>query len=99
MAFRAAPRLAGGATYLWVSARARNALRRIAVLGGIAAGVFVFAIIAFVLVPRRASRSAQAVAATVEAKDDSTNAVNAREGYRRRVATADSLLTAARRVA
>jgi Mrp family chromosome partitioning ATPase len=98
MAFRAAPRLAGGATYLWVSARASNAMRRLAVLGGIAAGVFVFAIIAFVLVPRRASRSAQAVAATIEAKADSGAAVRVREGYRRKVAAADSLIAAARRV-
>jgi Mrp family chromosome partitioning ATPase len=98
MAFRAAPRLAGGVTYLWVSARARNALRRIAVLGGIAGGVFVVAIIAFVLVPRRASRSAHAVAATIEAKEDSSAAVNARESYRRRIIAADSLLAAARRV-
>lgn len=97
MAFRAAPRLAGGATYLWVSARARNALRRTAVLGGIAAGVFVFAIIAFVLVPRRATRSAQTVAASIEAKHDSTPALISREGYRRRIANADSLLAAARR--
>lgn len=99
MAFRAAPRLAGGATYLWVSARARNALRRFAVLGGIAGGVFVFAIIAFVIVPKRASRSAQVVAAKIEVKEDSSTAVSARESYRRKVAAADSLLAAARRVA
>lgn len=98
MAFRVAPRLAGGATYLWMSARARNALRRFAVLGGIAAGVFVIAIIAFVLVPRRASRSAQAVTAKIEAKEDSSPAVIARETFRRKVTTADSLLAAARRV-
>ena len=96
MAFRVAPRLAGGATYLWVSARAKNALRRISVLGGIAAGVFVVAIIAFVLVPRKASRTAEAVSARIEAKEDSSAFVIAREASRRKIAHADSLLSSAR---
>jgi len=98
MAFRAAPRLAGGATYLWVSARAKNALRRLSVLGSIAAAVFVVAIIAFVLVPRKASRSAHAVAANVEAKQDSGAAVRTRDAFRKKVMVADSLLAAARRI-
>lgn len=97
MAIRANSRLAGGATYLWVAARARNALRRVSVLGGVATAVFVFAIIAFVLVPRKASRSAQVVAAKVEAKEDSAPAVNVREAARRKVVAADSLLASARR--
>jgi tyrosine-protein kinase Etk/Wzc len=98
MAFRAAPRLAGGAAYLWVSARAKNALRRVSILGGVATGVFVFAIIAFILVPRKASRSAQVVAAKIEAKEDSSRASKARDIAFRKIAVADSLLTAARGV-
>lgn len=97
MAIRANSRLAGGATYLWVSARAKNALRRVSVLGGVATAVFVFAIIAFVLVPRKASRSAQVVAAKVEAKEDSAPAVNVREAARRKIVADDSLLASARR--
>ncbi|MBA3644720.1 MAG: hypothetical protein H0W63_00940 [Gemmatimonadaceae bacterium] len=97
MAFRVATRLSGGATYVWVSARAKNALRRISVLGGIAAGVFVFAIIAFVLVPKRASRSAQTVAAKIEAKEDSSAPLHSREVSRRKIAIADSLLASVRR--
>lgn len=98
MVFRATPRLAGGATYLWVSARARNALRRITILGGVATAVFVFAIIAFVLVPKKASQSAQVVAAKIEAKEDSSPVGRARDGLRRKIVIADSLLLAARRV-
>jgi Mrp family chromosome partitioning ATPase len=96
VAFRATSRLAGGATYLWVSARAKNALRRVSVLGGVAAAVFVFAIIAFVLVPRKASKSAQVVAARIEAKQDSVPVARARDESRRKVIVADSLLAAAR---
>lgn len=97
MAIRANSRLAGGATYLWVSARAKNALRRVAVLGGIATTVFVFAIIAFVLVPRKASRSAQVVAAKIEPKQDSVQAVGARDAARKKISNDDSLLASARR--
>jgi Mrp family chromosome partitioning ATPase len=96
MTFRTT-RLSGGPTYLWVSARAKNALRRVTVLGGIAAAVFVLAIIAFVLVPRKASRRAQVVAAKIEAKEDSTPSARVRSGALARIRIADSLLSAARR--
>ncbi|MDQ6716880.1 MAG: hypothetical protein M3Z17_00885 [Gemmatimonadota bacterium] len=97
MAIRVNSRLAGGATYLWVSARAKNALRRVSILGGVATAVFVFAIIAFVLVPRKASRSAQIVAAKIEVKQDSAQAVGIRESARRKIIADDSLLASARR--
>lgn len=99
MPFRATPRVSGGPTYLWVSARAKNALRRLSVLGGVAATVFIFAIIAFVLVPRKASRRAQAVAATIDAKLDSGPVSKVRDEAVRKIAAADSLLLAARKAA
>jgi Mrp family chromosome partitioning ATPase len=97
MTFRTTSRLSSGPTYLWVSARAKNALRRIGVLGGIASAVFVFAIIAFVLVPKKASRRAQLVASTIAAKEDSTPAARARDEARLKIAAADSLLSIARK--
>ena len=48
------------------------------IVGGV---VFVAALIAFVLVPRNASRKALAVAAQIEAKSDSSPAVAARDRY------------------
>jgi len=95
MPFRTTSRLASGPAYLWVSARAKNAIRRVAVLGGVATAVFIFAIIAFVLVPKKASQRAQLVAATIEVKQDSTPAARVRDQARTRTATADSLLSVA----
>lgn len=97
MPFRATTHIAGGPTYVWMSARARNALRRPALLGGIAATVFIGAIIAFVLVPRKASRRAQVVAATIESKQDSTGPARLRSVAMAKITTADSLLGAARK--
>jgi Mrp family chromosome partitioning ATPase len=97
MPFRSSPRVAAGPTYAWMSARAKNAVRRIAVFGGIAATVFIFAIIAFVLVPRKASRRAQLVASTIEGKQDSTAASGTRAQAAARIKTADSLLAVARK--
>ena len=48
----------GGAGYLWMTARAKNASRRYAVMGIVGGLVFIGALIAFVLVPRQATRAA-----------------------------------------
>jgi len=53
--------MSGGSAYLWMAARARNALRRVMVFGIVGGVVFIGALIAFVLVPRNASRRALAV--------------------------------------
>jgi Mrp family chromosome partitioning ATPase len=99
MAIRVAPKLSSGPTYLWVSARAKNALRRIAVLGGIAGTVFIIAIIAFVLVPRKASRRAQVVVSQIAVKEDSSVATRSKEEALSTIHTADSLLASARKAA
>jgi Mrp family chromosome partitioning ATPase len=92
-------RMSGGSAYLWMAARARNALRRVVVFGIVGGVVFIAALIAFVLVPRNASRKALAVAAQIEAKNDSSPAVAARDRYLAEVTAVDSALDAARRAA
>jgi Mrp family chromosome partitioning ATPase len=91
--------MSGGSAYLWMAARARNALRRVVVFGIVGGVVFIAALIAFVLVPRNASRKALAVAAQIEAKNDSSPAVAARDRYLAAVTAVDSVLDAARRAA
>jgi Mrp family chromosome partitioning ATPase len=82
-----------------MAARARNALRRVVVFGVVGGVVFIAALIAFVVVPRSASRKALAVASKIEARTDSTPAVAARNRYLAEVTTTDSTLNAARQAA
>ena len=92
-------RMSGGSAYLWMAARARNALRRVVVFGIVGGVVFVAALIAFVIVPRNASRKALAVASKIEARTDSSPAVAARDRYLAEVNNSDSVLNAARQAA
>lgn len=87
----------GGAGYWWMTARAKNASRRYAVMGIIGGLVFIAALIAFVLVPRQATRAAVRVSATLEERPDSNRTVTLRNRAAAQIATADSLLTLARR--
>ena len=79
-----------------MAARARNALRRVLVFGIVGGVVFVAALIAFVVVPRNASRKALAVASRIEARTDSSPAVAARDRYLAEARNTDSVLNAAR---
>ena len=88
--------MSGGSAYLWMAARARNALRRVLVFGIVGGVVFIGALIAFIVVPRNASRKAMQVAASIESRVDSTPAVNARNRYQAQVAAADSVMNATR---
>src|SRR5206468_1958145 len=90
-------RMSGGSAYLWMAARARNALRRVVVFGIVGGVVFISALIAFVLVPRNASRKALAVAARIEARTDSAPTVAARDRYLAEFNLTDSVLNATRR--
>ena len=54
-------------------------MRRVAVFGIVGGLVFVAALIAFVLVPKNASKKALAVAAKIESRADSSPAVTARD--------------------
>lgn len=89
--------MSGGSAYLWMAARARNALRRVLVFGIVGGVVFIGALIAFIVVPRNASRKAQQVAAAIESRVDSTPAVNVRNRYLAEATAADSILTATRK--
>ena len=89
--------MSGGSAYLWMAARARNALRRVVVFGIVGGVVFISALIAFVLVPRNASRKALAVAAKIEARTDSGPTVAARDRYLAELNVTDSVLNATRR--
>jgi len=99
MTVRSMTRMGGGSAYLWMAARARNSLRRVAVFGIVGGLVFIGALIAFVLVPRNASRKAQAVAAGIEARTDTTPVVALRNRHLADVTTADSVLAVTRRAA
>lgn len=90
-------RMSGGSAYLWMAARARNALRRVVVFGIVGGVVFIGALIAFVLVPRNASRRALEVASRIEARTDSAPTVAARDRYVAQLTAIDSVLNATRR--
>jgi hypothetical protein len=89
--------MSGGSAYLWMAARARNALRRVLVFGIVGGVVFISALIAFVIVPRSASRKALAVAQNIEAPTDSAPTIAARDRYAAQINVADSILNATRR--
>src|SRR5688500_20369200 len=84
-------------SYLWMSARALNASRRAAIKGIVGGLVFVSALIAFVLVPRQASKAAIAVAASIEEKVDTSGLVSIRSGALARNAADESKPAGARR--
>src|SRR3984893_4015636 len=89
-------RMSGGSAYLWMAARARNALRRVLVFGIVGGVVFIAALIAFVVVPRNASRRALAVTSQIEARTDSMPTVAARDRYLAQLKATDSVLNATR---
>ena len=87
----------GGVGYLWMTARAKNASRRYAVMGIVGGLVFIGALIAFVLVPRQATRAAVRVSATLEERPDSNRTVALRNRAAAEIRNADSMLSLARR--
>jgi Mrp family chromosome partitioning ATPase len=91
-------RSASSSNYLWMSARALNASRRVAIMGIVGGLVFVGALIAFVLVPRQASKAAVAVAANIQEKPDSTAIAAIRARALAGIVASDSMLAVGRRV-
>jgi Mrp family chromosome partitioning ATPase len=91
-------RAATSSSYLWMSARALNASRRPTIMGIVGGLVFICALIAFVLVPRQASKAAVAVAAALQERPDSTGMVGVRDRALAEMAGADSMLAVAHRV-
>lgn len=88
----------GGTSYWWMSARSKNASRRFAVMGIVGGLVFIAALIAFVLVPRQATKAAVRVSATLEERPDSSRTVADRGRATAAMASADSVLAFARQV-
>jgi len=72
----------------WLAARARNALRRPLRIGGLSGLLFVIALVALVLVPRRATREARALTPSPADYPDTA-------AVRQRVRSADSASVAA----
>jgi hypothetical protein len=94
-------RAAASSNYLWMSARALNASRRSTIMGIVGGLVFVCALIAFVLVPRQASKAAVAavaLAAGLQERTDSTGLVSIRDRALAGMTAADSMLAVARRI-
>lgn len=89
----------GSASYWWMSSRSRNASRRYAVISIVGGLVFIAALIAFILVPRQATRAAVRVSATIEERPDSNRTVALRNRAAAQIAAADSMLNAAGTVA
>lgn len=86
-------------SYVWISARAKNALRhpaRLGIAGGI---VFLSALIAFVTIPRQASRTARVVVGRIEDRPDSLSVLGVRDRAAAQIAVTDSVLSIARRTA
>jgi len=92
-------RAAASSNYLWISSRALNASRRVAIMGIAGGLVFVSALIAFILVPRQASKAAVAVSAGLQEKSDSSGLVSVRDRARVVMAAVDSALSAVRSAA
>ena len=89
-------RVFAGASYAWMSSRSRNASRRLTVMGIVGGLVFIAALIAFVLVPKQATKAAVRVSATIEERPDSNRAVAVRNRAAAQIAASDSMLNAAR---
>lgn len=88
-----------GASYWWTSSRSRNASRRFAIMGIVGGLVFIASLIAFVLVPRQATRAAVRVSATIEERPDSNRTAALRDRAAARIANADSMMNAPGRAA
>ncbi len=89
----------GNATYVWIAARARNALRRRVLASAVSGAAFVFTLIGLVLMPRETTRLVRiATQHLTEKTADTTATADALVLARASIRQADSALAAARRV-
>lgn len=89
----------GATRAAWMSARARNALRRPVFIGAVSAGVFIAALAAFIAVPQQARRETRIAAAGLRTIVDTTPYVEAVAGAGANLRAADSALVRARAAA
>ena len=80
----------------WITARARNALRRPVFIGTVSVVTFVAALLALVVVPQQARRTANAIRPAAGARPDTEPTVTSLAEAERQVAAADSGIAAAR---
>lgn len=84
-------------TYAWLAARARNAMRRRALVSITTGIVFVAALIGLILIPRQATRTARIITIAAPPRADTTGTIAALDAAQRTMQQADSALAAARR--
>src|SRR3954468_20619945 len=79
---------------VWVSARARNALRRPAFISAVSMITFITALLALIIVPQQARRAANALRPPATLRPDTEPTVSAFVEAERQVAAAESALVA-----
>ncbi len=80
----------------WIGARARNALRRPVFIGTVSVVTFVAALVALVVVPQQARRTANSIRPNAAARPDTEPTVTSLAEAERQVAAADSGIATAR---
>ena len=89
----------GNPTYVWIAARARNALKRRVLVSMVSGAAFVVALIGLVLIPRQTTRIVRVGSQHPSQKPaDTSDAVDAMVLARASIRQADAALEAARRV-
>lgn len=83
-------------SYAWIAARSRNAVRRPGLMGIAGGTAFIAALIAFILVPRQATRG-NLPSEKIDIRPDSASIITVRDEAAAQVALADSVLAIARR--
>lgn len=81
---------------VWMTARARNAMRRPVFIGAVGVGTFVTALVAMVVTPQQTERAAQAVAPKPSEWPDTAALIAVLDSTHARFASADSALAQAR---
>jgi Mrp family chromosome partitioning ATPase len=81
---------------LWIAARARNALRRPLLIGGVGVVAFLASVLALAILPQQARKAAAALRPTTVVRPDTEPTSAALHDAERRAATADSVLVQTR---
>lgn len=89
----------GNPSYLWLAARARNALRRRTLVSIATGTAFVAALIGLVLLPREVTRVSRTVVTTTQVRADTTTAATRLIQAEIALRQSDSSLAVARRIA
>ncbi|MCY7377843.1 MAG: hypothetical protein LH467_00705 [Gemmatimonadaceae bacterium] len=80
----------------WMTARARNALRRPVFIGAVSVVTFIASLVALIVVPQQAKREANAIRPAAEARPDTVPTKNSLIAAERQVTAADAAIAGAR---